>query len=221
MQEEFSQRLIDSQERERRRVSNEMHDSLGQHVAVLKKKARAGLELAGHPAAAGAFAEIAALAETVDTEMKEIAYAVRPHHLDTIGLSRTIETMVTRVGRACDIQLTADIIPIDDRVPEASHIHIFRIVQEAVSNIVKHSGATRATVSVSQGPRSIVITVEDNGKGFSPDDLDAARLAMHGAGLVGIRERARILGGRVEIQSNAAAGTMLTVTLPLEDTAHG
>ena len=221
MQEEFSQRLIDSQERERRRVSNEMHDSLGQHMAILKKKARAGLQLAGDPAAAEAFGEIAALAETVNTEMKEIAYAVRPHHLDTIGLSKTIETMVTRVGRACDIQLTADIIPMDERVPEASHIHIFRIVQEAVSNIVKHSGATRANVIVARGPGSIVITVEDNGRGFSPDALDAARLAMHGAGLVGIRERARILGGRVEIHSNARTGTTLTVTLPLEDATHG
>ena len=221
MQEGFSQRLIDSQERERRRVSSEMHDSLGQHMAVLKKKARAGLELAGNPAAAGAFAEIAALAETVNTEMKEIAYAVRPHHLDTIGLSKTIETMVTRVGRACDIQLTADIVPIDEHVPEASHIHVFRIVQEAVSNIVKHSGATRARVSVSHGPGSLVIAVEDNGRGFSSDDLDAARLAMHGAGLVGIRERVRILGGRLEIQSNGDTGTMLSVTLPLEDDTHG
>ena len=168
MQEEFSQRLIDSQERERRRVSNEMHDSLGQHMAIIKKKARAGLELAGDPAAAEAFGEIAALAETVNTEMKEIAYAVRPHHLDTIGLSKTIETMVTRVGRACDIHLTADVTPMDDRVPEASHIHIFRIVQEAVSNIVKHSGATRANVMVYKGPGSILIKVEDNGRGFTP-----------------------------------------------------
>ena len=220
LQEEFSQRLIDSQERERRRVSNEMHDSLGQHVAIIKKKARAGLELAGDPASAGAFDEIAALAETVNTEMKEIAYAVRPHHLETIGLSKTIETMVSRVGRACDIELTADVVPIDDRVPEGSHIHIFRIVQEAVSNIVKHSGATRAKVSVCRGPGSILITVEDNGRGFSPDALDAARLALDGAGLVGIRERARILGGRIEIHSHARTGTTLTVTLPLEAT-HG
>ena len=85
--------------------------------------------------------------------MKEIAYAVRPHHLDTIGLSKTIETMVTRVGRACDIQLDDGHHPAGRPVPEAAHIHIFRIVQEAVSNIVKHSGATRANVIVAQGAR--------------------------------------------------------------------
>ena len=68
---------------------------------------------------------------------------MRPHQLDTIGLSKTIENMVRRVGKACDIQLAAEIASIDDDLSESSHIHVFRIVQEAVSNIVKHSGATR------------------------------------------------------------------------------
>ena len=123
---------------------------------------------------------------------------MRPHQLDTIGLSKTIETMVRKVGKACDIQLSADIDCIDHAFPEAAHIHVFRIVQEAVSNIVKHSAATRARVTVSRKPGSIEITVQDDGRGFSRDAPDAAPLGMHGAGLAGIRERARILGGRVE-----------------------
>ena len=73
---------------------------------------------------------------------------------------------------------------------------------------------------MSRGTGSVEITVQDDGRGFTPDAPDAARLDMHGAGLVGIRERARILGGRVEIQSSARAGTRLTVTFPLEEAAH-
>jgi signal transduction histidine kinase/ligand-binding sensor domain-containing protein len=222
LQEQFSRQLIDAQERERRRVSSEMHDSLGQHVALIKRTARSGVAVAADgPAAESAFDEIAALAEAVNTEMTEIAYAVRPHQLDTIGLSRTIETMVTKVARSCGLQLEADVMPIDDRFPEASHIHIFRIVQEAVSNIVKHSQATSGRVAISRNGRSVEITVQDNGMGFGPDEVERAHSASHGAGLVGIRERARILGGRVEIRSGVPRGTTITVTLPLEGATHG
>ena len=97
-----------------------------------------------------AFGEIAALAERINAEMTEIAYDLRPHQLDTIGLSKTIESMVRRVGRTCDIQLTTDIASIDDAIPEASQIHVFRIVQEAVSNIVKHSDASCAKVTITR-----------------------------------------------------------------------
>jgi signal transduction histidine kinase/ligand-binding sensor domain-containing protein len=222
LQEEFSQRLIDAQERERRRVSNEMHDSLGQQVALIKQTARSGLAVAaGRPTVEAAFDEIAALAEAVNSEMTEIAYALRPHQLDTIGLSRTIETMVTKVGRAWGVQLEADIAPIDDRFPEGSHIHIFRIVQEAVTNIVKHSQATSGRVAISRNGRSVEIVVRDNGIGFGPNELEHSRSTSHGAGLVGIRERARILGGRVEIRSGAPSGTTITVTLLLDGGTHG
>jgi signal transduction histidine kinase/ligand-binding sensor domain-containing protein len=219
LQEQFSQRLIDAQERERRRVSNEMHDSLGQQVALIKRTARSGLAVAaGRPTVAAAFDEIAALAEAVNSEMTEIAYAVRPHQLDTIGLSRTIETMVMKVGKAWGVQLEADIAPIDDRFPEGSHIHIFRIVQEAVTNIVKHSQATSGRVAISRKGRVVEIAVQDNGIGFSPHELEHS--TSRGAGLVGIRERARILGGRVDIRSRAPSGTTITVTL-LEGGTHG
>jgi signal transduction histidine kinase len=223
LQEQFSQQLIDAQERDRRRVSSEMHDSLGQHVALIKRTARSGAAVAAdRQAVEAAFDEIAALAEGVNAEMTEIAYAVRPHQLDTIGLSRTIEAMITKVGRAYGgLQLEADIAPIDDRFPDASHIHIFRIVQEAVNNIVKHSQATSGRIAISRNGRSVEITVQDDGTGFGPDQLEHARSTSHGAGLVGIRERVRILGGRVEIRSGVPRGTTITVTLPLEGATHG
>jgi ligand-binding sensor domain-containing protein/signal transduction histidine kinase len=221
LQEEFSRQLIDSQERERRRVSNEMHDSLGQHVAIIKRTARTSRETVTDQAAVGeAFDEIAALAERINGEMTEIAYDMRPHQLDTIGLSKTIESMVRRVGRTCDIQLTPDIASIDDAIPEASQIHVFRIVQEAVSNIVKHSDATCGKVIIARGVTSLEIRVHDDGTGFSSESLDAVRSTAHGAGLVGIRERARILGGQAEIQSSAQTGTTVAVTLPLGGTTR-
>jgi signal transduction histidine kinase len=114
-----------------------------------------------------------------------------------------------------------DISPIDDLFPQHSHVHIFRIVQEAVSNVVKHSRASHARAVVAKVATSVQITVEDNGAGFSPEMLDAMRSTRNGFGLRGIRERARIFGGRVDIQSSAQTGTVLTVTLPLASTTHG
>ena len=114
-----------------------------------------------------------------------------------------------------------DIASIDDAIPEAAQIHVFRIVQEAVSNIVKHSEASCAKVTIVRRATSVEIRVQDNGMGFRSDGLEAARSTAHGAGLVGIRERARILGGQAEIQSSAETGTTVAVTLPLGGAMHG
>ena len=217
VQEEFSQRLIDSQEGERRRVSSEMHDSLGQHLAIIKRRTRTGREIVADRAAVEeALEEIGVLTDRISAEMKEIAYDLRPHQLDTIGLTKTIENMVHRIGKSCDIAFDMDIAFIDDQAPEASHIHIFRIIQEAVSNIVTHSQATSARIAVVSREASVQIVVQDNGVGFNPTAA-TARPITHGAGLVGMRERVRMLGGRVEIQSSAQAGTTVRVSLPLVD----
>jgi signal transduction histidine kinase len=161
-----------------------------------------------------------AVAGQIDAEVKDIAYGLRPYQLDRLGLSKTIRAMVQRIGDTCGIACAADIAPIDRACPESAHIHVFRIVQEAVNNIVKHSQATRATVTVVRDGGSIVIRIEDNGTGVGPEATAADLPANGGLGLAGIRERAHILGGTVDILSHAGAGTSLTVTFPAEPTAH-
>jgi len=148
--------------------------------------------------------------------MKEIAQGLRPYQLDKIGLSKTIEKMVQSVGKACDLDFATDIAPIDDLFPNSSHIHIYRIVQESVSNIIKHSKATRAKVTIARNASSVQIRVEDNGQGFDPERVDVGTRTGQGFGLMGIQERARILGGKVEIRSGARDGTAIIVTFTLE-----
>ena len=99
--------------------------------------------------------EIGAVADRMDAEMKDIAYDLRPYQLDTIGLSKTIASMVRRVGKACEVEFLVDISPIDDRFPKGSHVHIFRLVQEAVSNVVKHSRASHARAVVTKAATSV------------------------------------------------------------------
>jgi len=217
LQESFSRKLIDSQESERQRISKEMHDSLGQELGLIRKVARSRHEGAGDlESAQDAFRDIGSLAERIDNQMKEIAYGLRPHQLDIIGLSKTIEGMVRRVGRASHVDFIMRIEPIDHLFPQGSHIHILRIVQEAVTNIVRHSRASHARVIVTKRASSVDITVEDEGTGFSPALPGTTDGMTHGFGLAGMRERARIVGGRVEVRSSPDAGTTVAVTLPLD-----
>jgi ligand-binding sensor domain-containing protein/signal transduction histidine kinase len=222
LQQRFSRQLIDSQESERQRISKEVHDSLGQELGIIRKLARAPEERSGDPAGTrGALAVIGVVAERIDRQMKEIAYGLRPHQLDTIGLSKAIEGMARRVGQACDVEFTIEIEPIDDLFARNSHIHVFRIVQEAVTNLVRHAKAGRAKVVMATHAVWVEIRVEDNGTGFSPERFDATGSAMQGFGLASMRERARILGGRVEILSSLGTGTAVVVTLPIEGASLG
>jgi signal transduction histidine kinase/ligand-binding sensor domain-containing protein len=220
LQESFSRQLIDSQESERRRISTELHDSLGQHLAIIRQRARTGLEAEPGYDGRQTLEEIVAVAGQIDAEVKDIAYGLRPYQLDRLGLCKTIRAMVQRIGDTCGIACAADIAPIDRAFPESAHIHVFRIVQEAMNNVVKHSQATRATVTVVRDGGSIVIRIEDNGIGVGPEAAAADLPANRGLGLAGIRERAHILGGTVDIWSLPGAGTSLTVTVPAEPTAH-
>jgi ligand-binding sensor domain-containing protein/signal transduction histidine kinase len=220
LQAAFSQQLIDSQENERRRISSEMHDSLGQHLAIIRQRARTGLEAGPEYDSRTTLEEIVAVAGQIDAEVKDIAYGLRPYQLDRLGLSKTIRAMVQRIGDSCGIACAADIAPIDRACAESTHIHVFRIVQEAMNNIVKHSQATRAMVTVARDGGSIVVRIEDNGTGVRLEATGVDRPANGGLGLAGIRERARILGGTVEIRSYAGAGTSLTVTFPAKATPH-
>jgi ligand-binding sensor domain-containing protein/signal transduction histidine kinase len=217
----FSRQLLDSQERERRRISNEMHDSLGQHATIIRKRTQAA---AGHirdrARVMAELDEIAAIADQIKVEMKEIAQDLRPYHLDRIGLSRTMEKMAHKTGEACNLQVSTDIAPIDDLVPDGSRIHIYRIFQESLHNVVKHANATRMTVAVSRSNGAVRIVIEDNGQGLVAANGGAKGTSM-GFGLMGIKERARILGGVVEFRAGDAGGTATILTLPLEGANGG
>lgn len=221
LQQAFSQQLIGSQESERRRISNEMHDSLGQDLNIIKVRALLSKErLTDNDAVKEELDEITFLAEKIYGEMKEIAYDLRPYQLDKIGLSKTIERMVRRVGRACEIDFVTDIAEIDDFFEKDSQINIYRIVQESVNNIIKHSKATRARVTIKRGAGSVEISIEDNGEGFRLEPIDPTDPAKKSFGLMGISERAKMLGGEVEVRSDHGQGTTVVVRFKLKEARY-
>lgn len=208
----YLQELLDAQERERRRISNEMHDSLGYDLAIVKRRAREGLDRTSADAADGReLGEILAVTDRIESGMKAIAYALRPYHLDKIGLTRSIQALVEETARASGIELGADIADIDDVLPPDSQIHLYRIVQEGLTNVVKHARARRATVRVVTTAGQVEVRVDDDGEGFDADN-GGSRI-IDGFGMIGIRERVQLLGGVMEISSNPKRGTSLVVRL--------
>jgi signal transduction histidine kinase/ligand-binding sensor domain-containing protein len=214
-QEAFSQQLIESQENERKRIAAELHDSLGQNLLIIKNRALLGaLTPDDHQISKTQFDEITASASRAIEEVREIAYDLRPYHLDRLGLTTTIRAMVGKVASACEIDFSVELDSIDRLFTPEQEITLYRILQEAVSNVVRHSRATEARVEVRRNAGTVVLTVWDNGYGFGAKTALAGP-GQGGFGLVGIAERVRILGGTHTIRSAPEQGTTLTVSLEL------
>ena len=211
----FSQQLIASQEAERKRIAAELHDSLGQSLAIIKNRAMLSLTTPGdHERAMAQLREISDASAEIIEEMKEIAHNLRPYQLDRLGLTRAIESMIRNVADGCDLSLTVDIDPLDGLFSAEAEINIFRIIQEGVSNIIKHASASEAAVAIRKTVQQVRITISDNGVGFLPRGSDGA--SQHGFGLIGMEERARLVGGSYSLNSTPGVGTIVTLTIALK-----
>jgi signal transduction histidine kinase/ligand-binding sensor domain-containing protein len=218
----FARQLIDSQENERRRIAVELHDSLGQSLVLIKNWALLGLRALEPRKQEGTnLDEISKTASSAIKEIREIAYNLGPYQLERIGLSRIIVEMIETVARASSIRVAVEIDPLADLFPKQAEINIFRIVQEAVNNIVKHSAATSASVIIKTDMKQVQLTISDDGRGFAPAASDGNGARPEGFGLLSIDERVRLLKGSWHIESAPGHGTKTHVTLPLERERNG
>jgi signal transduction histidine kinase len=247
-QHQFSRRLIESQDAERKRIAAELHDSLGQELLIIKNRALLGLQQGSPPEGclpgasfrkgvsgsidqplvnAGTqqehLREISQLTSAALQAVRDIAYNLRPYQLDQFGLTEGIEAIIRKLGSASGIHFDLAVDPIDGVFSSTDESHLFRIVQEATNNIVKHSGATQATVRVQREPGLLRVLIQDNGRGFPFEtDGDANHLPnataidqKQGFGFPGMAERVRILGGTMHAKSAVGQGTQLEFTLPI------
>lgn len=216
-QQAFSRDLIASQESERRRIAAELHDSLGQRLIIINNLALFLLRPKGKVRSEKdqlqTLEEIRTEASQAIEETRAISYALRPFQLDRLGLSKAIEALVKTVARASQVEITTSIDDIDYAFDDDVRINFYRIVQEALNNIVKHSAATQASVTVKRTNTAVTLTVSDNGKGLPTDTREAA--SAGGFGLTGMRERATLLKGTIHVKSEPRAGTLLTMEIPV------
>jgi signal transduction histidine kinase len=212
-QEAFARKLIDSQERERKRIAAELHDSLGQNLLVIKNRAVLALAQRNQPEKMAAHVtEVSAMASAAIHEVREIAQNLRPFQLDELGLTKSIVAMARNLGDASQIEFQTELDDLDGALPPESEINFYRVVQECLNNIVKHSGATQAVIRSSKASRAIRLTLADNGCGFHVSLVAAG--GNGGSGLGNITERARTMGGTVVFHSHPGKGTRVAIVVP-------
>ena len=216
-QQTFSRQLIASQERERKRIAAELHDSLGQQLLIIKNWAALALtSLNGSESVKEPLDQISETASHAVEEMREIAYNLRPYQLEKLGLTAAIRGLVARVAASSDIRFVTEIGDVDGLFPQDVEISIYRIVQEALNNMLKHSQATEGWVLAGNNSGTLSLTIGDNGLGFTPADGRESQQESKGFGLVGIAERVRMLGGRVVIQSAPGRGSSMQISLGIQ-----
>jgi len=216
-QQAFARQLISSQEGERKRIAAELHDALGQQLVVIKNLALIALNKADpHTASRSQVEEISAQASLALHEVKKISYNLRPYQLDHLGLTKAIEGIVKQASDATTICFHANIDPINGIFSKEAEINFYRIVQECVNNLVKHSQATTASVTVRRAADELLLSIRDNGRGFTPGASNPGG-RPGGFGLVGISERAQLLGGKLAIHTEPGHGTTVNVRIALNE----
>ncbi len=210
-------KIIQAQEEERDNISREIHDDIGQSLVTLKILVQASGpepkegEPAGH---SESYKKIIEYLNTIIEKTRDLASLLHPSTLEVLGLSTTLETMINdfRKKRGLHIQFTA--CKLDHLVFKGEVINLYRIVQEAMTNIVKHARASEVRITFKRTENSLHVTIEDNGQGFK-FKRDRRRL-IRGIGLSTMAERVRLLGGVFDVKSLPDEGTTVTLTVPVE-----
>jgi signal transduction histidine kinase len=215
--ERLSARLVDVQEQERRTLARELHDEVGQALTAVKMDIGIALRADVDSRVRDALEEAREISETTLRSVRDMSQLLHPSVLDDFGLPATLTTYLRNFSQRTGIraQLAETM---DARLAPEIEVCVYRIVQEALSNVAQHSGATACTVTLNSGGGLLRLIVEDNGEGVGAANTLAAG---RGLGLIGMRERAQALGGTFTIADREGAGTIVVVTLPLGASAAG
>jgi signal transduction histidine kinase len=206
---QLSARLLDAQEEERRSISRELHDQVGQSLGMLLvDTGRLGAMLPpGLPGAQERIDKIKGVAEQTLQTVRDLALLLRPSMLDDLGLVAALDWLGREVSRRSDAEVQVDAEGVSEQIPDEYKTVIYRVVQEALNNAAQHAGAKNIRVQVRQEGERILVEVTDDGTGFDP-----AR--TRGLGILGMEERVKRLGGTFSIESKAGSGTAIRFELP-------
>ncbi len=211
-------RIIEAQEFERHRISKEIHDDLGQSLATLKMLIQSSVlpEYLGPPTNRKAYDRVLAYLDEIIDKTRGIATSLRPKVLETMGLTRAIKKLVFDFRKKQGLTIRAQIGDLDDLGFHGETVHLYRIIQEALANLLHHAEATEVEIICRRGRQQLAVTIVDNGKGFQPEEIGADREGFSGHGLSTMQERARLLGGTCMIESAPTRGTTIRLVVPVD-----
>jgi PAS domain S-box-containing protein len=215
----LSRRVLEAQETERHRVALELHDELGQALTAIKINLQVG-QLFQKQTAGELNAENIRIVDEALQQMRRLAYALRPSMLDDLGLAPALRWMAEQTAARSGLRVDFDAGPPQPRLAPEIEIAVFRIAQEALTNIVRHAQARHVQMSLHRDGEGLVLRVQDDGLGFDPAAVRVRALAGGSLGLLGMEERAMLIGGQLLIESAPGQGCTLRLRCPARGRAE-
>jgi signal transduction histidine kinase len=212
--EELLRKVISAQEDERKRLARELHDETSQTLSALAMKIETALAAWPSPPSRDRLAEAKGLTVRILEELHRLIFDLRPSVLDDLGLLSAIRWYAERHLEPRGISVRCEFSGFGGRLMPELETALFRVAQEAITNIAKHSGAETVLIQCLERDGRISIEIEDDGKGFSPESLPPPSARERGLGLLGMRERVELFGGTLELDSAPGSGTRIAVNVP-------
>jgi len=212
----LSRQLVQAQEDERRSLSRELHDEVGQMLTALRMELRSLEELRTAPADQfrSHLEDAKHLAEQSLRALRDMAMGLRPSMLDDLGLGPAVQWQARQFAKHAGIPVNVQLDGMPSPIPEPHRTCIYRLVQEALTNCVRHAHAKSVDIAISRQSESISVSIKDNGVGFDPSNVRG-----RGLGLLGMQERVMVVGGALSITSQKQRGTLLLAKIPLPEVA--
>jgi signal transduction histidine kinase len=212
---ETYRRIAWAQESERRRIARDVHDHIGQQVTGLRLRLESlclheGIDKIAEEEVRG----LRDQAMNLDSDLSLLVWQMRPSVLDSHGLASALNSFIREWSANHKIECEFQAPSPDTRLSPDIETNLYRIIQEALNNILKHAGASRVSVTMNYIGDEAVLLIEDNGAGFDPDPESIHTTEGSGFGLIGMKERAALIGGTLEIESRAGTGTAIMVRIP-------
>jgi signal transduction histidine kinase len=212
----LSKQLLEVQEAERRHIAQELHDEIGQALTAVKVNMQAALRTNDLASLSPYLEESIMIVERTLQQVRNLSLDLRPSLLDDLGVVAALRWYIERQARRAGFQAQFIPNPAEMRLPPEIETTCFRVVQEALTNIVRHAQARNVRVELHQRPSELELTIQDDGIGFDVDSTIGRSVGDLSLGLVGMQERVQLAGGWIKIHSNPSLGTEIRVYFPIE-----
>jgi signal transduction histidine kinase len=216
----LTERLLKVRDEERRKIARDLHDTTGQTLTSLKLSVSALLGCQGEAARLAILSDVAQLTDQALEEIRTMSYLLHPPLLDEVGFPCAAERYIEGFAKRSGITIKTEIATPRARLPKRIEVALFRVLQESLTNVHRHSGASEAIIQFRHEPKAVTLEIRDFGKGMPKERLQLLRgvNAESGVGLAGMRERLLELNGKLEIESEGR-GTSMRATVPLYATS--
>ena len=204
------------QEEERKRLARELHDDTLQSLIALNQRIMIARRVADNSDLQGSLTEIETMLGKTMQELRRLTRALRPIYLEDLGLVSALESLGLEMSESIGIPILFKLEGIERRLPDNIEIALYRITQEAISNISKHAGASKAKIAISYNDTNLLLQIEDDGEGFDPPKNLGELASIGHYGLLGIHERADLINADYQIKSESGHGTTITIQVPFQ-----